>query len=411
MKARSWMVTGATLLFLMYGYVPLAAPAVSPKVTGSRQQVWASAAWSEKGKCWLVAWREGFLNEEKGEIWCGRVSADGKALDPSGILVAKGKGMRDRPRVASDGDGFLVVWEDMRNGKDWDVYGARVSAGGKCLDPGGFVIAASEHNQCRPDVIFDGKGYYVVWIGFTDGYDTYGARVSSEGKVVDKGGRKIIDFGKGRSTQSMAPVLALQGEHVWLSVIAASIQYANGTQTVFSVDPAAGKAVRLPVKVNVNNERVRMCAFAAGSDGACLVTAGGRGRSGGRFRYRVTCVDASGKPVGKSADLYRRIGAGFMLPRMTMVRSGDHYLFACDYGVIKRERRRVVGMRTEIHGWRIKPDGGVSPGADKGEVLLSSPGHDLVLPSLSTGSDGSVLLVCSEVRGADDVKVVFRVLK
>jgi hypothetical protein len=107
---------------------------VASKAEGTRYQTWASAAWSEGAKAWLVAWREGYLNEPEtgSDIWCGRVSADPstgsgqavKVLDPAGIRLTKGKGLKDRPRVASDGKGWLVVWEDLSNGKDWDVRGS-----------------------------------------------------------------------------------------------------------------------------------------------------------------------------------------------------------------------------------------------------------------------------------------------
>lgn len=385
--------------------------AVAPKAPKTRQQLWASVAWAAEAKSGLVVWREGFLNEEKGSIWCARVSADGQALDRAGVLVADGPGMRDRPRVASDGRGFLVVWEDLRNGKDWDIYAARVSAAGKCLNAGGFKVASGAHNQCRPDVIFTAGNYYAVWMGFTDGYDVYGARISPAGKVLEPNGRKVADFGKGLGTQAIAPVLALQGDKMLLSVIAARLQYARGTQTLFSIDPATGKSTVLPAKLNVSNERVRMGALAAGPNGACLVTAGGRGRSGGKYRYRMTCLTPSGTKVGKSLDLYKRVGGGFMFPRMVMARVGKNYLFACDYGVLSGNRRTGYRMRTEIHGWRITPDGKVSPNAEKGFVLVASPKHDLVLPALAAGPGGSVLVVCSEVRGPDDVKVICRVVK
>jgi hypothetical protein len=99
---------------------------VAPKVEGTRCQSDPSAAWCEGGKCWLVAWTEGYENEEMTEIWCARLGIDGKALDPAGIRLAKGKGLRGQAGVASDGKGFLVVWHDLRNGKARNICGTNV---------------------------------------------------------------------------------------------------------------------------------------------------------------------------------------------------------------------------------------------------------------------------------------------
>ena len=64
--------------------------------------------------------------------------------------------------MAFDGRSFLVAWSDFRNGKDWDLYAARVSPGGKVLDPEGFPVAAVPGNQAYPAVASDGKGTSLV---------------------------------------------------------------------------------------------------------------------------------------------------------------------------------------------------------------------------------------------------------
>jgi hypothetical protein len=219
----------------------MTAPAeVAPQAQGTRSQTWASAAWSAGAKCWLVAWREGFLNEPVSDIWCARVSADGKALDPAGIRLTKGQGLKDRPRVASDGKGFLVVWEDLSNGKDWDVRGARVSGEGKVLDAEGFLVAggdpaspassaAAGHNQARPDVAFAKGNYFAVWQGFVDdGYGVYGARISPDGKVLDAQPAEIIGFPKRPRIQGILPSVASNGSDLLVFAHAHNFTYMPG---------------------------------------------------------------------------------------------------------------------------------------------------------------------------------------
>jgi hypothetical protein len=67
-----------------------------------------------------------------------------------------------------------------------------------------------------------------------------------------------------------------------------------------------------------------------------------------------------------------------------------------------------AGFWARVIGWRIKPDGNVEgePFAVAGEA-----GRECVLPSVAAGPDGACLVVCSELRGADDAKVVARVVK
>jgi hypothetical protein len=212
---------------------------VAPKVAGTQLQLWPRAAWAADSKSWLVVWREGYINEEATDVWCARVSADpstgstgspqagsglvGKALDPAGIKVCAAKDRQERAVVASDGKGWLVVWEDFRNGKDYDVYAARVSPEGRVLDPDGFLIAGDDpsspseaagglrrtgHNQCKPDAAWspstgsgqDGGSWLVAWRSYEltpnawpaphptvklNRYLAFGVRVGSDGKVRD----------------------------------------------------------------------------------------------------------------------------------------------------------------------------------------------------------------------------------
>jgi hypothetical protein len=70
------------------------------------------------------------------------------------------------PSIAFDGLNYLVVWSDARDGKDYDVWGARLDSSGAILDRTSFPIAKSPGIQSRPVVTFDGTRYLVVWEDF-----------------------------------------------------------------------------------------------------------------------------------------------------------------------------------------------------------------------------------------------------
>jgi hypothetical protein len=150
----------------------------------------------------LVAWQSGNLGEGDlrkgitcaGDIVACRVDAAGKILDAKPFAICAAKDLQEKPRLAFGGGVFLVVWHDLRNEKDWDVYAARVTPEGKVLDPDGFLVAGGKHNQALPNVAWDGKNFQVVWQDARSGnrYEVYGARVSREGKVLDVEGNLLV---------------------------------------------------------------------------------------------------------------------------------------------------------------------------------------------------------------------------
>src|SRR5437867_8938881 len=106
---------------------------------------------------------------------------------------------QEEPSAVSNGNGYFVVWADKRDygATGHDIYGARVSASGQLLDPGGIPICTNPGRQTSPRVAFDGQRYLVVWeddrestTNYLD-YQIYGARVSVNGTVLDPNGFKI----------------------------------------------------------------------------------------------------------------------------------------------------------------------------------------------------------------------------
>jgi hypothetical protein len=84
-----------------------------------------------------------------------------------------------RPSVASDGTGFLVVFQ-----RAGSIFATKLSGG-----PGYGVLSeallSSGTSNFAPAVSFGGAGYFVVWEKFSGspgGYDIYGARVGTNGQ-------------------------------------------------------------------------------------------------------------------------------------------------------------------------------------------------------------------------------------
>ena len=96
------------------------------------------------------------------------------------------------PSVAASSSGYLVVWQDQRNGNA-DIYGARVTTAGVVSDPAGLPISTAANDQASPSVAASSSGYLVVWRDERGGsdLDIYGTRVTTAGVVSDLDGIAI----------------------------------------------------------------------------------------------------------------------------------------------------------------------------------------------------------------------------
>jgi hypothetical protein len=386
---------------------------VAPKAEGTRSQLLASAAWCEGAKMWLVAWREGYLNEDASDIWCARFSADGRALDPAGVRLTEGLGLKSRPAVASDGKGFLVVWEDFRNGKDWDVYGAAVSADGKSAAKNGFLVAGGEHNQMRPDVTFCKGSYLVAWMGFTKAYGIYGVRVSGDGKLQDSAPQALaLPAG---NDHVITPALGANAEALLLAMTPLRVQYSGSCLAVKALDASSGKPVGSSQAPSANapvaapnclgGESVRSPAIAVGKGEAIIAIYCPSPRAAVLvFRSDMSgAIAAKGPSVGSPRLHGQHHGAlsvgspSAPSDRQGLAFDGTNYLLVAD----------CAEKTSSIKGWVVASDG--KPGA---EFLVSEgSAANCLSPAAAAGPAGSVLVVYSEVRGADDTKVVARVVK
>jgi len=240
---------GAVLIALF-----LAAPAAG-------QQRYAPAV-AFDGTNYLVVWQEQRPNASR-NIYAARVSEAGVVLDLLGIPISKAAGTQSAPAVAFDGSSFVVVWQDDRSAPTRpDVYGARVSAAGVLLDPGGIPISSGPGGQLAPAIAGTGSGSLVVW---TDGSDIRAARVSPAGAVVDPAGVTV----SAAAGAQLDPAVAFAGPGslvVWED-------HRGGPADLYGARVSAAGAVLDPsgiaVATGVGDERNATVAF----DGAAFLAA------------------------------------------------------------------------------------------------------------------------------------------
>ncbi len=143
------------------------------------------------GNNYLVTWQDG--RGYSHDIYCSRLTHSGIVLDTNGIAISTTVNNQYSPDVAFDGTNYLVVWQDWRNGYDYDIYGCRLDHSGVILDSSAIAISIVANSQARPSVAFDGTNYFAVWEDYRNNfnYDIYGTRITQLGVVIDTNGIPI----------------------------------------------------------------------------------------------------------------------------------------------------------------------------------------------------------------------------
>jgi hypothetical protein len=170
----------------------------------------APSASTDLGTNSLVVWSDTRGGSNK-DIYAARVALDtGTVLDSGGIAVTTAANDQLVPDVASNGSVALVVWQDRRNGA-FDIYGALVDANGAVTVPD-IVISNAASDQVRPAVAWDpaSSQFIVVWQDLRSGtqYSIYGARVTATGTVLDASGVQISNGAVGQFTPAIASTTA-----------------------------------------------------------------------------------------------------------------------------------------------------------------------------------------------------------
>jgi hypothetical protein len=272
------------------GIEPLGVQPVAAEAARDGHLLQRQAACAPGKDCYLVAWCDGSLQADRptADIYAARIDPrSGKSLDPAGIRVCAAADLQERPAVAFDGTNFLVVWQDFRNGADYDIYAARVSPQGRVLDPDGFPVICRPGNQARPAVVFAGGNYVVAWMDARQYpvYGVYAARVSTAGKVLDADGRGVEIEEPARIEKVMPPGKDWLGDrHYWWQGLASRFEPSlasdgkaclltwlserHANQTVGHaalLDPASLEVIGKPVQLTGEpRERLAACPVAGG---------------------------------------------------------------------------------------------------------------------------------------------------
>ena len=227
--------------------------------TASNDQMFPSVA--SDGENFLVVWQDK-RSGKRWDIYGTIVTNDGQVLSPFPIATGKLTYDQVSPNLAFDGENYLVVWQGKKNAKLWNIYFAWVSKDGKVLDEIPALLNPSLKNQASPAVAFNGENYFIVWQDFRSDkfWDIYGARVTPSGEVFDKKGNPISqilpnDQENTYMWNKWRPVLSWDGKFflvVWMTSREENKWYLEGKRVGMDGKPADLEDV--PIQVDTTNK-------------------------------------------------------------------------------------------------------------------------------------------------------------
>jgi hypothetical protein len=152
--------------------------------TGTESEFRPDVAWN--GSNYLVVFEEQYPPSPSD------VDIRGQLVDKNGNLVGGNIGIvtpgtgQGQPAITSTSTGFVVAWNDNRNG-NWDIYAGRYTSAGVAQDGTGKRISNDAspfiHDDFYPDVAWNGSWSMIVWQEFVvDSYSLNTQRFHPNGE-------------------------------------------------------------------------------------------------------------------------------------------------------------------------------------------------------------------------------------
>ncbi|RME44164.1 MAG: hypothetical protein D6795_18350, partial [Deltaproteobacteria bacterium] len=173
----------------------------------------ADLAWN--GSIHLAVWNE--HDEEGTKVYATRLSPTGERLDRGNLLLSTKGVLEDSPKVAWNGENFLVVWSEFRSDLPQipAIRAARISPQGRILDPEPLLLSDLSFAARHPGLAWGGGTFFVVWTRSQicepfdcSPYEIRGRRVERGGEVIDPA---PLPISVGDRVHGMAPLIGWDG--------------------------------------------------------------------------------------------------------------------------------------------------------------------------------------------------------
>lgn len=277
----------------------------------------------------------------------------------------------------SDDDEFLLVWQDYRNGSNWDIYGQRLDGDGALVGDN-FVIKGGDYDQDLPQLAYapEEDRYLVIWRHYTSStqHDLYGQLLSGDGQLV--GSSFAIATGPGSSGQTPTDIVYNhQSNQFWALWVDERGSKDNIWGRHVSLSGSLGTEIQVTTSSTINDKQASIAYN--GDDHQYLVVwttkemnLYGRRLAGSGV---VTTTETITITTGTVADV----------PDLVYLESEGHYL------VTWQDERDKSNHGSDIYGHLVNPDGSVI-GTD---FAINNTSANEQNPRLELSSNGGAWVV------------------
>jgi hypothetical protein len=144
----------------------------------------------------IISWTD-FRTGTTADIYAQRVNTTGAVQwTATGVIICTSADDQIKSQLVSDGNnGAYITWEDHRNVGNFDIYAQRIASNAAInWAATGFLICSAPNNQLSPMIVSNGNlGAIVVWQDFRNGnnFDIYETGFNISG-IVATGNEEVL---------------------------------------------------------------------------------------------------------------------------------------------------------------------------------------------------------------------------
>ncbi|MBI4208901.1 MAG: M36 family metallopeptidase [Deltaproteobacteria bacterium] len=165
-------------------------PAVNVPIVTAPNDQWIGQVTNDGRGGAIITWADYRSGTDNHDIYAQKTNLNGSIeWQTNGVIVSSASGNQNDPRLIGDGEGgAIITWDDKRNGTDEDIYAQRIDSNGAALwGHDGISICSFTDRQRGPSIISDGlQGAIIIWEDKRNGsdYDIYAQRVDANGNIL-----------------------------------------------------------------------------------------------------------------------------------------------------------------------------------------------------------------------------------
>jgi hypothetical protein len=311
-----------------------------------------------------------------------------------------------------------VVWQDLRGGKELDIFAARVTPEGKVLDPGGFPVCQTPDASSRfPCAAFDpstgsgqaGGSFIVIWSELASGnkgnYRLFSARVSSEGKAAAPQPLEIkyqgVGFGgePGQLKDLVESDTAVCGNRLFVTSGGWEYTQVFALPDLKPVGPAEGWHPKLRPNGETQAHRMYTRRPTVATDGKSFLFSPwcGHAQDSAALINHAT-IECK---VEEMPTFWGDGKLGLLAPALAF--DGENYLFVRQRW--STEKKDGYGINSHLCARRVTPDGKPVGSADL-DVAGTTEAQLNTMPRLASDGKGHVLMVWEQHPTTPDGNIV-----